>query len=130
MSEISVKLAFGNGFEGTLYARNGSAAIGKGEGMLRPYDLQLGALGACYYSTFVDIAGKMRLEYEKAEIAILGVKREDTPTTLKTVTMDFTLYGVKEQKGFQRAAELAAKYCSVHETVSKVAEITLRITFE
>ena len=63
MSAINVKLNFGRAFEGVLEAKNATAAIGKDkEGKLRPYDLMLGALGACYYATFVGIADKMKLE--------------------------------------------------------------------
>jgi len=127
VGETKVKLEFGNEFEGTLLAGNGTVDIGRQEGALGPYDLLLGALGACYYSTFLDIAKKMRLEFERAEIGIRGVKREEVPTTLKTVEILFTVFGAKGDKGFSRAAELAAKYCSVHETVSKVAEINLHL---
>lgn len=131
MSEISVDLSFERIFSGELKARRGQAHIGKGgESSFRPYDLMLGALGACFYATFVDIADKMRLEYESADISVHGVKREEVPTTLKTVDMVFTIRGAKSAKGFERAAELAAKYCSVHETISKVAEITLKTVVE
>ena len=130
MSETSVKLTFGREFRGRLEGEGASADIGKKtEGRMAPYDLMLGALGACYYSTFVGIADKMRLDYERAEITIHGVKREEVPTTLKTVDMVFTLYGAADQKGFERAANLAAKYCSVHETISKVADIKLELKF-
>ena len=129
MAQINVGLEFGREFEGELKAARAGAAIGTGEGQLRPYDMLLGALGACYYSTFVDIAKKMRLEYEDASIDISGVKREEVPTTLATVDMVFTIRGASDQKIFRRAAELAAKYCSVHETVSKDAEIRLEIRF-
>lgn len=131
MSETKVSLKFGRQFEGSLQAQHASANIGKGmEGSFRPYDFMLGALGSCYYATFVDIADKMRLEYTGAKIDIHGVKREEVPTTLKTVTMKLTIHGAREQKGFARAAELAGKYCSVHETISRVADITLDLAFE
>ena len=128
MAQINVGLEFGREFEGELKTARAGAAIGMGDGQLRPYDMLLGALGACYYSTFVDIAKKMRLEYEGASIDISGVKRQ-VPTTLATVDMVFTIRGVSDQKTFRRAADLAAKYCSVHETVSKVAEIRLDVRF-
>lgn len=132
MSETRVSLDFGRAFEGQLTTHYGKTRVGRSreEGTLRPYDLMLGALGACYYATFVDIADKMRLEYERAEIQIRGVKREEVPTTLKTVEMVFTIHGAKGAKGFERAAELAGKYCSVHETISKVADITLELVVE
>ena len=129
MAQINVGLQFGREFEGELSAARAGAAIGMGDGQLRPYDMLLGALGACYYSTFVDIAKKMRLEYEGASIDISGVKRQEVPTTLATVDMVFTIRGVSDQKPFRRAADLAAKYCSVYETVSKVAEIRLDVRF-
>lgn len=130
MSGIDVTLRFSRTFDGTLEAARGSLAFSDTEqGAFKPYDLMLGALGSCYYHTFVGIADKMRLEYEKAEIHINGVKREETPATLKTVVMTFTVHGAKDQKGFQRAAELAAKYCSVHETIKQVADITLQVVF-
>lgn len=130
MSETRVKLRFTREFEGWLEAENGSAAIGKhAEGKLRPYDLMLGALGACYYATFVGIADKMKLAYDRVEIDIHGVKREEVPTTLKTVDMVLKVAGAADSKGFERASDLAAKYCSVHETIAKVAEISLKVEF-
>lgn len=129
MQEFNISLTFGRELEGQLNATSATAAVGKKQGQLRPYDMMLGALGACYYSTFVDIADKMRLEYEGADIAIHGVKRDEVPTTLKEVEMVFTIRGAKEEKGFQRAAELASKYCSVHATISRVADIRLELRF-
>ena len=131
MSETRIGMTFEREFSGELKAEKGRAHIGKGsDNSLKPYDLMLGALGSCYYHTFVDIADKMRLEYESARIGIHGVKREEVPTTLKTVDMEFVIHGAKDQKGFERAAELAAKYCSVHETISKVADIKIDLKFD
>lgn len=129
MQETKVSLSFGRKMEGRLNTARAAAAIGRAEGQLLPYDLLLGALGSCYYSTFVDIADKMRLDYEGADISIHGVKRDEIPTTLKLVEMVFEIRGAKDKKGFERAAQLAAKYCSVHETLSKVAEISLELRF-
>jgi len=129
MDEIDVQLRFGRTFKGELSAKKGSVSIGREEGDLAPYDLMLGALGACYYSTLVGIADKMRLAYKGVAIDIHGVKRDEVPTTLKEVSMVVTVEGASEEKGFARAAELAAKYCSVHETISKVAQIDLELRF-
>lgn len=129
MAKTKVRLDFSTQLDGTLSFARGKARVGKfGDGMA-PYDMLLGALGGCYYATFLDIAQKMRLEYESASIDITGVKREEVPTTLKTVTMVFTIKGAKDEKGFARAAELAGKYCSVHETIKQVADITLETVF-
>ncbi len=130
MKKTSVRLEFTNDFVGTVHAEHGDIHINREGQAIMPYDMLLGALGSCFYSTFLDIARKMRLEYEKADIDIVGVKREETPTHLVTVDMLFTLYGVKDDKGFQRAAELAAKYCSIHHTLSQVADIQLLVQFK
>jgi putative redox protein len=130
MKKTSVRLEFTNDFVGTVHAEHGDIHINREGQAIMPYDMLLGALGSCFYSTFLDIARKMRLEYEKADIDIVGVKREETPTHLVTVDMLFTLYGVKDDKGFQRAAELAAKYCSIHHTLSQVADIQLLVEFK
>lgn len=130
MEEIRVAMRFGDRFRGELTADDRQVAIGKGTGGMTPYELLLGALGSCYYATFLDIARKMRLEYTGADIAIHGVKREEIPTTLKTVDMVVTIKGAGNQKGFERASGLAAQYCSVHATVAKVADITLTLRFE
>lgn len=129
MSETRVAIQFGEGFSGVLEATHAKVPVGREEGALLPYDLLLGALGTCYYATFLDIVRKMRLDYECADIEVRGVKREEVPTTLKDVTLRMTLYGAEDSKGFARAAELAAKYCSVYETVSRVANIERELIF-
>lgn len=40
-----------------------------------------------------------------------------------------TIRGAQDEKGFDRASELAAKYCSVHETIVQVADIALELRF-
>lgn len=75
------------------------------------------------------IADKMKLAYDRAEIDISGIKREEVPTTLETVDMKVIIHGAQDQKGFDRASQLAAKYCSVHETIAKVATINLDVSF-
>lgn len=129
MQEITVSLQFGTELDGTLRAGERQLTVGKEAGGFSPYEMLLGALGSCYYSTFIGIARKMRLEYAGADIAIHGVKRDEIPTTLKTVDMVLTVRGAKDEKGFDRASQLAAKHCSVHETISKVADIALSLRF-
>ena len=129
MSEVSVAMSFSNEFEGTMSTKNTQVEIGRNQGQLLPYDMMLGALGACYYATFVDVAKKMRLQYQRAAIDIKGVKREEVPTILKEVTMTLTIFGAVDEKGFQRASAMAAKYCSVHETISRVSDIDLVVKF-
>lgn len=122
---------FKNSFEGELRFEHGQLKIGRDAGMAQPYDLLLGALGACYYATFLGIVEKKRLHFAGAELKIVGQKREEVPTTLKTVQMDVCLKGVDpaDQHQFEKSAELAAKYCSIHETIQKVGDIEIKLSF-
>lgn len=129
MKETNISLAFSREFQGRMTARNAESRIGREAGELAPYDLLLGALGSCYYATFVDITKRMRIAYESAVIDIHGVKREEVPETLQTVTIVLTLKGAVDDQKFRRAAQLAAKYCSIRETIQKVADISLEVRF-
>ncbi len=130
MEKTTVLLGFGSEFSGTLHCENTKIEIGTKPGQAKPYDLLLGALGSCLYATFAGIAKKMKLVFDRAEIKITGEKREEIPTTLKKVLISFVFYEVENSSGFQRAVDLAAKYCSVHSTIEKVAEVTINIEIE
>ena len=127
MSDINVQLHFQDGFTGTLTAR--SVQTGIGHGGFRPYEFLLGALGSCYYSTFLSILDKMRLSYREATLDITGQKREEVPQHLKAGHIVFTLSGVEDEDKARRAADLAAKYCSVYYTLSQVAELSVELKF-
>ncbi len=130
MTEITVNMSFENSFRGSLTGLRGEVPIGSTqEGHLAPYELLLGALGACYYANFLGIAEKMRLQFERAEFTIHGVKREEVPTLLQEVNILFTIHGAADRKGFDRAAELAGKYCSIHATLEKVATMHTELRF-
>ena len=130
MTEITVNMSFENSFRGSLSGQRGQVPIGSSDaGQMAPYELLLGALGACYYSTFLGIAEKMKLQFERAEFTIHGVKRDEVPTTLQEVNMLFTIHGAADQKGFDRAASLAGKYCSIHATLEKVATMHTELRF-
>ena len=130
MKADPVKLAFENTFRGELTSPTSTIKIGQQELGMKPYHLLFGALASCFYATFLSISTKMRLTFDKAEIEVNGEKREETPATLKHVVMDFVIYGGKDQAKLRKAAELGATYCSIHETISKVAQIDLNIIFK
>ena len=129
MQGITVNMTLGTTLSGTLQADDRVLKIGKEEGGFQPYELLLGALGSCYYANFIGIAQKMRLEYDGVDIHLHGVKRDEIPSTLKTAEMVVTVRGAKSEKGFDRVSSLSAKYCSDHETLSKVAEISIDLRF-
>ncbi|MDD4541183.1 MAG: OsmC family protein [Eubacteriales bacterium] len=127
-----VKLEFGTDFDGVLTAENGTVRIGRKEGQLKPYNLLLGALLACLYATFLDIAVKMKLEYSGCELTAEAVKRETVPSTLEHVKIIMTIFDANEEQSerFKRATDLAAKYCSVYQTISHVSEMELEVEFK
>ncbi len=126
-----VNLNFGKEFCGELKTAKGSFGVGRCEKGLTPYEMLLASLGACFYATFISLAEKMKLDYEKVELEVSGEHRKEVPTTLETVNMTFTMYGIDEEKQdkYERASELAAKYCSIHETIAQVATINLHVRF-
>lgn len=129
MSVLKVEVKFEDGFNGRMTAKNTEVAIGVHEGQLRPYDMFLGALAACLYSTFLDVVEKKRITFKESNIIVTGEKRKEMPMTLEWVKVVIEVKDVSNEKGALKAAELAKKYCSVYETISKVAKMELEIKF-
>ena len=128
-TKVTASLEFKAGFDGQLNLRNGSISIGMADDQARPYDLLQGALVSCLHSTFLDILTKKRLELPAAKYEVEGEKRETVPTTLETVLVTVTLPAGHEAE-YTKAMELAQKYCSVFNTLSHVATLTVVIRFE
>ena len=103
--------------------------IGSKAGEFAAYDLLLGALSACFYANLNDILEKRKEETSSIEIVVTGEKRTEVPTTLEWVNLEITVTGDVNEKQFLRSVDLAAKYCSVHETISKVAKMTHEVKF-
>ncbi len=127
--KTEVKLNFRNNFKGILNAKNGKLKIGLDDGEFAPYDLLLGSLGSCLYATFLEVAKKKRIDFESTEMKIFGEKREEIPTILKEVRIEFTIYNAQKEKGLIQAFELAAKYCSIFTTISSVSKIDYKVNF-
>lgn len=127
-----IQLNFKNEFAGNLRTGNGILKIGQGEGEFLPYELLMGALGSCLYSTFLDIIIKMRIQINTCHMDIEWEKRTEVPTTCKQVIVKVKLTGAeasKEQK-LQNAFKLATEYCSVYHTLSQVAEMKYELVLE
>lgn len=127
---INVNLEFGYGFKGVLKAENHQVAVGLEKGELAPYDMLLGALASCYYSTLIDIVEKKKINFDKATISVTGEKREEIPKTLKSVIIELQIFNADSEKGVLKAAELASKYCSVYQTILKVSEMKWNVVFK
>lgn len=129
MSVLKVEVNFKDGFKGKMIAKNTTVAVGTGEGELRPYDMMLGALAACLYSTFLDVVEKKKITFDESNVIVTGQKRKQIPMTLEWVKVIIEVKNVSDEKGALKAAELAKKYCSVYETISKVADMELETRF-
>lgn len=124
----NVKFKWNNDYTGHMEVKNGK--INLGEGAISPYNLLLGALGGCLYHTFIEIVQKKRLTFDGVEMEISGNKREEVPTTLEKAHIKFIIKNASNEKQFTKSVELAEQYCSIHATVSKVADISLELIFE
>lgn len=113
----------------TLENERAIVGIGSKPGEFYPYDLLLGALSSCFYYTLIEILEKRKVEIPIVEVIVTGEKRTEVPTTLEWVNMEITVTGKVDEKQFQRSVDLAAKYCSIHETISKVAKMSHEVKF-
>ncbi|MGH0053909.1 MAG: OsmC family protein [Sphaerochaetaceae bacterium] len=94
-----------------------------------PYDYLLGALSGCLFKTFEELAVKMRVGWEHISFEINGEKREEPPTTLKTLHITVQATGIDNQKKFQKAFDTACRYCSIYQTISQVSEMDYSVEF-
>ena len=130
MKADTVQLKFDSKYVGELTSPTGTVKLGSQEQGMKPYHLLFGALASCFYATFLSVAEKMRVSFTDVDIEVSGNKRDETPATLDHVEIKMVVYNGSDQAKLKRAAELGAQYCSIHETISKVAHIDLIVTFE
>jgi len=125
----TVDITYNGKNEGTLKA---SLEAQVGENGFKPYEIILGGLGACLNYTFQDVLDKMRLSIDSVDYKISGEKREEVPTILKEVTVDIIVRGVEagKESRVEKAWEKATQYCSMYETLSRIATMKPTITFE
>lgn len=130
MKTENVKLEFSNDFIGTVSSSRGEIKIGKQENGMSPYNLLYGALGSCFYHTFLTMLEKRRQTIESATIEISGEKRDADIATLEWVIIKLIVRKPSDEKQVRKCAELGTKFCSIHETISKVAKMELIVEFE
>jgi putative redox protein len=130
MAIDKIDFEWANSFQGIMQSPSGHVHIGTNDGEMRPYHLLFGALGSCFYHTFLSVVEKKRLSFSGARMEISGTKREEVPTTLEHVVIRMTIINPSNEEQFLKSAQLGAKYCSIHETISKVATIDLEVSFE
>lgn len=124
----SIDISYNGKNEGTLKA---SLEAPVGVNGFKPYEIILGGLGACLNYTFQDVLDKMRLTVGSVDYHITGEKREEIPTILKEVTVKVTVTGVDESKQakVEKAWQKATEYCSMYETLSRIATMNPTLIF-
>jgi len=130
MKADTIQLTFDKDFVGEMTSPTGTIKLGSQDNGMKPYHLLFGALASCFYATFLCVATKMRLSLTDVAIEVTGNKRDETPATLDHVTISMVVFNGSDEEKLRKAADLGAKFCSIHETISKVAKIDLVFTFE
>jgi putative redox protein len=129
MKTDNVSLTFSNSFVGSMSSPSGRVVLGQQPDGMAPYHLLYGAVGSCFYATFLSVANKKRLVFKDANIEVSGIKRDTIPATLEYLKIVFTIRSGENQEQLKESAELGAKYCSIHETISQVAKVDLEVIF-
>lgn len=129
MKTDPVTLTFDSQFVGQLTSPSGTILLGNQPQGMEPYHLLYGALGSCFYATFLGIVEKKRLTFTRAKLQISGTKRDNVPPTLEKVTIELEITNPSKEEPFRVAAQLGAQHCSIHETISKVATMELVVKF-
>ncbi len=117
--------------DGILVTDKGTkVSLGREEGTVAPYELLLGGLSYCLFRTFESITAKMQVEYQGVDMEITGVKGDDKIGMLTHVTLAVTMKGAPDETKAEKAFEIATRYCSVFNTLGKVAEMKWEISFQ
>jgi putative redox protein len=69
----------------------------------------------------------MKLDIIEAKVVISGEKKDDDIATLAHVLVEVQIKSPSDEKKLIRSAELGAKYCSIYNTISQIAEMELKI---
>jgi putative redox protein len=130
MALDTIKQTWDDNYVGTMETPTGKIILGEQENGIYPYHMLFGALCSCFYATFLSIAKKKRLSFDKAEIEVSGHKGTGKEVNLlEKVTIKLLITNPSNEKGLSKSAELGSKFCSIHETISNIADIELLVDF-
>ncbi|MFA5693036.1 MAG: OsmC family protein [Acholeplasmataceae bacterium] len=130
MGYDTIKLNYDYDFKGEIITPTAKANLGDAENGLRPYHMLFGALGSCFYATFLSVAKKMRLTFDEASIEVSGYKSDPSLKILDQVEMKLVVVNPSDQDRLLKSAKLGAEYCSIHALVEKAAHIELKVEFK
>lgn len=128
--KISATTHFNNQFQGTLELKEGEVEIGGQLHQLTPYNMLQGALMACFHATFIEILAKKRQSFESVTYKTSGEKRDNVPTTIEHLHIDIMIKGASNELAVEKSYALAAKTCSIYQTISQVGELSYTIHFQ
>ncbi|MBU0997060.1 MAG: OsmC family protein [Firmicutes bacterium] len=129
MALDNIQLEFSNDFVGKMISPTGTVLIGDQPNGIQPYHLLFGALGSCFYSTFLAIATKKRLTFGSVKVEVSGQKRSGEVQTLEWVNIKVSITNPSNEALLTRSAELGTRFCSIHNTIAHVAEMHLEVLF-
>ncbi|MFW5794108.1 MAG: OsmC family protein [Bacillota bacterium] len=130
MAYDKVKLNWDYDFKGEISSPSGKANLGETENGLMPYHMFFGALGSCFYATFLSVAKKMRLKFDNATIEVSGKKLDEEAKVIQYLEMNLVIKNPSDKDRLLKSAKLGAQYCSIHELISRTAEIKLNVEFK
>lgn len=128
--KISATTHFTNQFQGRLELKEGSVEIGGQPHQLTPYNMLQGALMACFHATFIEILAKKRQSFESVTYKTSGEKRDTVPTTIEHLHIDIMIQGASQELAVEKSYALAAKTCSIYQTISQVGELSYTIHYQ
>jgi len=129
MAYDNIQLSYDYDFKGEIISPSAKTAVGASENGLKPYHMLFGALGSCFYATFLSVAQKMKLTFDEAHIVVSGEKTDPELKILDQIKMDMVVTNPSHEERLIKAAKLGSKHCSIHALVSKAANIELNVTF-
>lgn len=130
MAYDNIQLRYDYDFKGEIQTPKAKAPLGEAENGLAPYHMLFGALGSCFYATFLAVSRKMRLSFDEAHIEVSGYKSDPDLKVIDRVQMDMVVTNPSNENRLTKAAKLGAQHCSIHALVSKAADIQLNVTFK
>ncbi|MBN2658468.1 MAG: OsmC family protein [Spirochaetales bacterium] len=128
-----ITIEFRDGFQGLSVNSNGKT-LKVGIDDWRPYEMFHTALASCMYSTFLDVINKKKLDYEKVALTVDSRKKDEIPSSIEKIDIEFKIFGADKEdektvKKFIKSQDLAAKYCSMHNTLKDIVNITSKVEF-
>lgn len=102
-----------------------ASEIGGSDQGIRPMEMVLMGLAGCSAFDIVHILKKQRQDLKDLDIEVEGQRRSKVPKIFTDIHMNFILTGNVDPAKAERAVQLSVeKYCSVHEMIKSVVNIT------